>query len=236
MKITCVIPCYNYAQYLPEAIESVLAQTRPVDEIIVVDDGSTDNTPAVASTYGEVQIITRPNQMGAAAARNSGIAAARGDVILTLDADDKIKPTFVEKTAAVLEAQPDIDIVYTWQEQFGSVSGKHQNPPVDPGVLRIQNIMNGCALFRKRVWEKCREANRYGYHPWMRQGNDWEFWVHAICVHRFRAALVREYLYMWRRHSGSLSAVFNMPEVKRLLAELHPGLYSDIPDWVKKRR
>ena len=85
--ISCIVPVYNGARFLAEALESILAQSLPPDEIIVVDDGSTDDTPAVVAAYGTVDYVRQENR-GPAAARNRGVTLARGDFLSFLDADD----------------------------------------------------------------------------------------------------------------------------------------------------
>lgn len=102
--VSVVIPCYQQAQYLGEAIESVLAQTYPHLEIVVVDDGSTDNVGAIASRYPGVRCIREPNS-GPAAARNAGIRNSNGDFLIFLDADDRLLPSGVEAGVHALEAR-----------------------------------------------------------------------------------------------------------------------------------
>jgi len=100
MKISVVIPCYNSAQWICGAVESVLAQTRPADEIIVVDDGSTDDPASALRHFGDkVRLVQRPNG-GLSAARNTGVIAATGDHFLFLDADDRLFPDALEKLSA----------------------------------------------------------------------------------------------------------------------------------------
>ena len=86
--MTVMIPCYNQARFLGEAIESVLSQSHP-DFVVVVDDGSTDNTSEVASSYGQVRLIRQENR-GLAAARNRGLSEARGEYVVFLDSDDRL--------------------------------------------------------------------------------------------------------------------------------------------------
>ena len=90
--VSVVIPCYNQAHFLGEAIESVLAQTYPHLEIVVVDDGSTDNTGEVAARYPGVRYVRQENQ-GLAAARNTGLRHSSGDYLVFLDADDRLLAT-----------------------------------------------------------------------------------------------------------------------------------------------
>lgn len=102
--VTIVIPCFNHARYLGEAIESALAQTSSVVEVVVVDDGSTDDSAAVAARY-PVRLIRQANQ-GLSAARNAGLRASRGSVVIFLDADDRLHPGAAEAGAGALEQSP----------------------------------------------------------------------------------------------------------------------------------
>jgi glycosyltransferase involved in cell wall biosynthesis len=109
--VTAVIPTYNRAEFLPEAIASILSQTRPVDEIIVIDDGSSDDTEAVLARYPEVRLIRQENQ-GAAAARNRGIEAARSEWIAFLDSDDLWRPNKIEEQLRAAARHPDATLIY----------------------------------------------------------------------------------------------------------------------------
>jgi glycosyltransferase involved in cell wall biosynthesis len=104
--VSVIIPCYQQAQYLGEAIESVLGQTYPHLEVVVVDDGSTDNVAAIAARYPGVRCIREPNS-GPAAARNAGIRNSNGDYLIFLDADDRLLPKGVEAGVRALEARPE---------------------------------------------------------------------------------------------------------------------------------
>jgi len=126
MRVSAIIPCYNYGKYLPRAIDSILAQTRPVSEILVVDDGSTDNTREVATSYGDrVQYIFQQNQ-GRAAARNHGMREATGDWIALLDADDWWFPEKIELQLKAAAARPEAVLVYTGIK----LSGDRSRPPL----------------------------------------------------------------------------------------------------------
>jgi glycosyltransferase involved in cell wall biosynthesis len=116
--ISCVIPVFNGARYLAEALESVFAQTLAPVEIIVVDDGSTDATPEVAGRYCERIIYIRQDNAGPAAARNLGIARARCDWIAFLDADDLWLADKLERQAGRLVARPELEISITHVRNF----------------------------------------------------------------------------------------------------------------------
>jgi len=116
--VSIIITSYNYGRYLSEAIESVLKQTYQNIEIIVVDDGSTDNTKNIAKRY-PVRYFYQANQ-GVATARNNGIKRSDGEFFLCLDADDKLLPDYIRKTVKVMMETPNIGFVLTgskiWNE------------------------------------------------------------------------------------------------------------------------
>ena len=120
ISISVVIPAYNAEKTLARALDSVLAQTRPSDEIIVVDDASTDRTVRLAKSYAErgVSLLHARERRGAAAARNMGIAGARGQWIAFLDADDEWLPAKLEKQTAAISATPEATFVFCASEEF----------------------------------------------------------------------------------------------------------------------
>lgn len=111
-EISVVVPAYNAGQHLAETVESLLAQRYPVRDIIVVDDGSTDDTAAILARYhGRITAITTPNQ-GVQAARNLGIARASGEWIALSDADDLWAPEYLEQQARLLRAAPETEFCF----------------------------------------------------------------------------------------------------------------------------
>ena len=108
-KVSIIIPIYNTAERLPGCLDSVLGQTHQNLEIILVDDGSTDDSPAIIQTYAQkdsrIKVITQKNQ-GQSAARNRGLKQATGDFISFLDSDDAIKSNFIQKLLAPYAKNP----------------------------------------------------------------------------------------------------------------------------------
>jgi glycosyltransferase involved in cell wall biosynthesis len=149
MKISVVIPAYNAARFLPRCLESVFAQTLKPDEVIVVDDGSTDNTAALAAELG-ARIISRPNS-GPAAAKNTGIRNASSEWIALLDADDMWAPEKLERQAACI--QSDTVLVYTGIRIFDDNGVRGESRGIDATsakkMLRYRNpIPNSSVLVR----------------------------------------------------------------------------------------
>lgn len=119
-SITVIIPVYNAVPYLAEALESALSQTRPPDEVIVIDDGSTDDSAAVAQGFASPVKLVRQDNLGAAAARNRGVELAQGDLLAFLDADDLWLPDKLAQQLAAWQNDPPPDMVFGQVEQFRS--------------------------------------------------------------------------------------------------------------------
>lgn len=131
--VSVIIPCYNHGHYLPHAVRSVLAQTFTDWEAIIVDDGSTDDTRQVAAQFTDPRIryIYQENR-GLSGARNTGIAAARGELIALLDADDMWEPEFLARMVAALQETPTAAAAYCgfrWMDAIGN--------PLKQSVLRV---------------------------------------------------------------------------------------------------
>jgi glycosyltransferase involved in cell wall biosynthesis len=117
LRISAVIPCYNGADYLLQALASVASQSRPPDEVIVVDDGSTDGSAAIAESWGAT-VLCQPNR-GDGAARNTGLRAAGGDAVAWLDADDRWRPHHLEVVVGLLDRHPEAAVAFGAVERFG---------------------------------------------------------------------------------------------------------------------
>jgi glycosyltransferase involved in cell wall biosynthesis len=135
-SVSVIIPVRNGALYLAQAIDSVLAQTRPALEVIVVDDGSTDDTPALVQQYGQRVRYVQQSPAGAAAARNHGVSLAAGNMLAFLDADDLWLPQKLSLQMDVLETRTNIDMVFCHAEQFISEDAQRHANPI-PDRLRI---------------------------------------------------------------------------------------------------
>jgi glycosyltransferase involved in cell wall biosynthesis len=135
ITISAVIPAYNSGRYIARAIDSVLAQTRPIDEIIVVDDGSTDDTAEVVRAFGDKVVFIQQANAGASAARNTGIEAATGDWIAFLDGDDEWLPEKNERQIEMLKRNP--DLVWTTSNFITcSCHEKWRSPRISPEKAR----------------------------------------------------------------------------------------------------
>jgi glycosyltransferase involved in cell wall biosynthesis len=150
MRISVVIPTYNCAHFLGQSLDSVLRQTRPADEIILVDDGSADNTEALVRTrYPEITYLRQENA-GASAARNAGIRAAKGDLIAFGDADDLWHPQRLEIQAALFTADPTVAVVGCKMLGFSTNNSKTESVDWldDVSCQEIREISFGFAFAR----------------------------------------------------------------------------------------
>lgn len=201
-KISVIVPCFNHGEFLPEAIASVLATRRDDVEIIVVDDGSTDErtreeTEAIAAQG--IKVIRKQNG-GPASARNAGIAIAHGEYILPLDADNLIRPSYIDRGIQILDQRREVGIVYGDAEFTGLRTGRWTIGPFDPNRLLQWNYIDACAVFRREVWE---QVGGYDEARVLWGLEDWDFWLGAI-THGWQFTYVPEVLYEYRVADGSM--------------------------------
>jgi glycosyltransferase involved in cell wall biosynthesis len=163
--VTVIIPCYNDGRFLAEAIESAYKQAN----VIVVDDGSTDNSLEIASKY-PVTVIRVPH-VGLSEARNIGIRAAKTPYILPLDADDILLP--ISMDAVRMLAEYDIGVVYGNYQNFGDSEWLMKpNPEIEWEHFLVNNQLYPTSLFKKTAWES---VGGYWKDAWTAE--DWDFWA-----------------------------------------------------------
>jgi glycosyltransferase involved in cell wall biosynthesis len=196
--VAVVIPCYGYAHLLPEALDSVLEQTCVPRRVMVVDDGSPDDTAGVAERYGEagVEYLWRPNG-GPGAARNSGAAACDTEYLVFLDADDRLDPRYLEHTVPMLDGAGDeIGYVYTQCRYFGDEDGTTAFPPWDAAKLLRWPFVHASALVRSEL------LARFPYDERRSRGlEDWDFYL-TLAEHGIAGILVDEPLLLYRKHGA----------------------------------
>jgi glycosyltransferase involved in cell wall biosynthesis len=202
-KVSVVIPCYNSAPFILETLRSALAQTLREFEIVVVDDGSVDDTAKIVeramvdNPHVSMRLVRQGNG-GTAAARNRGVTEARGRYILPLDADDLIAPTMLEECSLPLDADPTLGLVYTDREDFGDIRQVRFAGKYELRHLKYFNQIPYCSLYRKSVWQAIG-----GYRVNVSGFDDWDFWV-AAATRGIRGRHLAKPLLKHRRHDGSL--------------------------------
>jgi len=195
-KVSVIIPCFNQGEFLSEAIASVLATKRDDLEIIVVDDGSTDERTRKETDAVAAQGITviRKQNGGPASARNAAMTVASGEYIFPLDADDHMRPDCLDREVPILDNNPQVGVVYSDGEFFGIRSGRWNIGSFDANRLLRWNYIPCCALFRRRIWE---QIGGYDEADVLRGLEDWDFWLGAM-KHGLQFAYVPEVLYEYR--------------------------------------
>lgn len=179
-KVSVIIPCYNQAKYVSEAIDSVLNQTYSNIEIIIINDGSIDNSSEIINKYAEkyenITFIDEKENRGVIFARNKAIDVSTGEYILPLDADDTIEPTYIEKAVKILDENPKIGIVYCKAQFFGTKNGYWELPEFNKENFIFANCIFCTALFRKIDFYKAGK-----YKEEMNIGcEDWDLWLSFI--------------------------------------------------------
>ncbi len=199
-SISVVIPCFNQAHYLAEAIESVLGQTLAPSEVAVVDDGSEDNSYAIAGRYSNVARLRQPNQ-GVAAARNAGCQATTGSYLVFLDADDRLLPAALEKGATALDRRPQVAFVSGVSRDIGDdgrvLDGDRQPLVTQDHYLRLLEdcfIWSGSSIvFRRSALEAVG-----GFDEGLDAGDDYDLYLRI--ARRFPIYCHDELVTEYRRH------------------------------------
>ena len=174
-----VVTAFNQGDLVRAAVESVERQSRAVAQVVVVDDGSTEvasvDALAALELHERVRVVHRSNG-GVSAARNTGLALLRTELAVVLDGDDRLAPTFVEETAAVLESDPEVVAASSWLQMFGVVEAVAR--PAGGSAVDFLH-RNGCpaaVLLRRNLWERSG-----GYDERMRSGfEDWDFFLSLL--------------------------------------------------------
>lgn len=200
VKVSVVITCYNYGRYLRDSVSSVVNQTFEDIEIIIVNDGSTDDTVDIANeliqAFGDanIELISQVNSGQPAISRNVGIDVSQGRYILCLDADDKIAPTMLEECLDILENNNEISIAYTDRADFDGDNQIVCAGEYNLGRLKYENHISYCALYRREVWE-----NVGGYRVNVKGVEDWDFWI-ACGSRGYYGMRLPMPLFFYRRH------------------------------------
>jgi len=173
--VSCIVPVFNGERFLASAVASIQAQRVPDREIIVVDDGSTDTTPAVIADFGpSVRSIRQANQ-GPAAARNAGVSLARGSFIAFLDADDCWVPDKLERQLARFRARPELEISFAHFRNVQAEDSIAGDPLLDPALWPVSPFSPCSFLGRRAVFETVGL-----FDPTLHTGEDTDWFMRAM--------------------------------------------------------
>jgi glycosyltransferase involved in cell wall biosynthesis len=232
-QVSVVIPAYNAMNYLPITLESVLRQTFTDFEVLIIDDGSSDQTAQWAEQLVDqrVRLISQTNQ-GVAIARNTGIAQAQGEYIAFLDADDLWAPTKLAKQVQCLRERPEVGLVHTWMaiiDQQGQPTGRIVTSDAEGKVWQQlaerNNVYNSSVMVRRSCFER---VGNFAPDRQLHPVEDWDMWIRIATQYPF--ALIREPLLLYRQHATNSSKNWQAMErafhlvIERTFQAVSPGL------------
>lgn len=207
-KVSIIVPLYNYGRYLAECLESLLNQSVPAHEIIVVDDGSTDGGAEIAKKYPV--ILIQQKNAGLSAARNTGIRAATGKYVMSVDADDILRPDAIREHLAIIDEN---SIATCGLMYFGSDTGTHRPREATVPILLKTNVIYSNTMFPRKAWE---EVGGFDESETMRLGwEDREFWLRVMGA-GYRSRVSDYVALLYRRHPQAMSFQTANPNHQRL--------------------
>lgn len=208
-QLSVVLPCYNAAAFLQEAIDSVLKQTFADFELIIIDDGSTDDSAKIISKQNDprLRILRNEKNQGLIRALNAGMAAAKGKYIARMDADDVSRPERFEKQVSFLEKNPSVGVCGTWMHMIHNKTVyKHRylaSDTIKSALVFNNPIVHPSVMMRKAVFENTAHVYSTDY-P---HGEDYALWISLLDKTNF--AVLDEPLIEYRAHAGQVSRKFN---------------------------
>lgn len=221
-RVSVILPVFNAERFVAEAVDSILGQTLDDFELIVIDDGSSDGTPAIladrASRDGRIRLVTRPNR-GLTHTLNEGVSLARADYVAIMNADDVAVPTRLAKQAHFLDAHPAVAVVGTATRTFADRGTKRVVTvlPVDSASLRslLENtspFAHPTVMFRRQA-----VSDAGLYRPSLEPAEDYDLWLRL--AERFEVANIAEPLLDYRLHAGqSTAGAFERVAIAALVA------------------
>ena len=233
VRLSVVIPTFNYARFLPAAIRSVLDQTVPPLEILVADDGSTDDTAEVVKPFGERIRYFRLPHAGVYAVRTRMLREIQGEWFLNLDADNRLAPDFIAQMEERIRANAFDErfaFAYPDMELFGDSTGRVERPEFDVQRLKRGNYIDMNSVIRTDV------ARKFGFDPAFNSGQgDYDFFL-TLAENGYRGERVARALLHYRTHEGSISQIVgqrrNQMHIMRRMVRKHSRFFT--PDEARQ--
>jgi len=225
-KVSIIIPCFNDAEFIEQSVQSAQDQTYENKEIIVVNDGSNDETKAVLERLeSKITLLITQENKGTSAARNTGIEAASGEYILVLDSDDYFEPEFCEKAIEIFEKDFETKMVTSYGQRFRE---DPFGPTIKPGGGDLKNFLFRNAslgtMFRLQDWIVVG-----GYDEKMKLGfEDWEFYI-RLHENGGKTYVIPEVLFFYRHKENSRTQNANLHKYELLsyIYKKHQNLFKD---------
>ena len=205
-EVSIVVPVYNQVEFLGDCLQSFVDQGFSHWEAIVVDDASTQgDAERVAHELGDARIrfVRHPQNRGLGAARNTGFRLAQSQLVLPVDADDMLHPTFLEKVGSAMLERPDADCAFADLQLFGASHEVWHYKMCDTATMLVRQWIPGAGtLMQRSLWAR---IGGYCEAPEILGNEDWDFWLAAVTI-GIQAVHVPEVLYLYRRHEASMEA------------------------------
>ncbi len=216
-RVSVIVPCYNTERYLAATLDSALAQDGVTVEVIVADDGSSDGTLDVLARFGERVRVLRQDHRGPSAARNACLRAACGEYVALLDADDRFRPGKLARQAAILDARPDVGLVYTgWHViDADGVPLAQQGWSREEGDVRRRLLLGNLAHPVAVMIRRQPIADAGGFDETLQVNEDWDLFI-RLALRGMRWACIDEPLCEYRVHGGQSHRRAHLVYVTRL--------------------
>jgi glycosyltransferase involved in cell wall biosynthesis len=233
-KVSVVVPSYNRAHLLDACLESVVRQTYRDFEIVVVDDGSTDNTAEVAARYAPLARYVWQENRGIPEAYNRGIQEARGEYILFVDSDDQLLEEALGAEVAVLDENDDVGLAYAqaWQvDESGAVTALRKpafarGAYIRSGREEIKDLLFWCHITSPTPMVRRRCFDDVGpFDPQLPIGEDWDMWIRI--AKKYDVAYIDRPLGKYLKHSGNISMRIDIPVVDSIRCHLLESVFGD---------
>lgn len=223
-KVTVAIPVYNDEKYLREAIDSILNQTYKDFILLIINDGSTDNSEDIIASYTDkrIKLINHSCNMGRPAARNTALDAADTEYLAWMDADDISLPDRLQKQIAFLDSHPEISICGSKVRYFHEMRGTSRHPATSSGILATTlfhpAIANPSAVIRL---SSIRQKN-ISYDEQFKRAEDFSFWVDCFLVHRLNGFVLPDILLKYRVFSRPSNPAWHLKVIQdKVLPSIH---------------
>ena len=227
--VSIVLPTYNGAAYLRRSIGSCLEQTCSDLELIIIDDGSIDDTPAVIKSFSDPRLryVRQDRNQGHIAALNKGFALSRGALLTWTSDDNYYASNAIAVMAGALNKNKDVDFVYAKYQVIDPAGNAVRLGRVElPDMLDVDNYVGGCFLYRRKVYESIGDFNPDAF-----LAEDYEYWLRVR--EKFRMKRIDEVLYFYRMHEKSLTGVHKEEKVQEQVQKIRDRF---IPKWKRAMR
>lgn len=228
-KVSIIISCHNKQDYISRAIDSALNQTYPNIEIIVINNASSDNSYKIINEYTNTNqniiFISENWYMPESKSKNTAIAAASGEYIFPLNAEDTIEPEFIEQAIKLFEKKQNIDFIYT---NVRNIKNNKKIKNISPDKILFENYIKGSAIFKKSDFEKsgC-------YKEWLKEDfENWDLYL-SFTEKGLKSFKINEYLYNKQIKKNNLTKNIKYNLYSELIKN-HLSLYSDNENFIKK--